>query len=356
MPASAYTDADIFNIEVEEIFHKDWICIARSEQIAAVGDYLCVDLPHQPLIITHDMNGELHALSRICLHRAMPIAEGKGNATRLVCPYHNWTYNLDGQLRSAPMMDDVEHFERENCKLPEISLEIWHGFIFVNMSKDPKPLATQLEGLNARIHNYHFEDLVIADTLEFDSNWNWKILVENFMEAYHHIGTHRGSLEPIFPAKNSQIPDNNNEPWTFLEMPGESDESEALSSFSCLSQDQRKSLFAANVFPTLLFAASNLSGIWYQVTVQSEKKFNLKIHLLLHHEMIGNLPAKALQKMMGELNTIHEEDISANKGSWAGLNSSLTKQGRLSLFEKAIWQLNQMWVQRITHSKTRASD
>ncbi|MFT7687325.1 MAG: phenylpropionate dioxygenase-like ring-hydroxylating dioxygenase large terminal subunit [Candidatus Azotimanducaceae bacterium] len=354
LPALAYTDPGIFKVEVEEIFHKDWVCVARVEQIAAPGDYLCVDLPHQPLVITHDLNGELHALSRICLHRAMPIAHGRGNATRLVCPYHNWTYNLDGHLRSAPMMDGIESFERAKCKLPEISLEIWHGFIFVNMDKDTKPLASQLGGLNNRIQNYHFEDLLIAGTLEFESNWNWKILVENFMEAYHHIGTHRKSLEPIFPAKKSQIPDNNSEPWTFLEMPGESNESEELSSFPLLSEDQRKSLFAANVYPTLLFAASNLSGIWYQVTVQSEKKFNLKIHLLLHHEMIQKLPASALKEIMAELNAIHVEDISANEGSWTGLNSSLTIQGRLSLFEKAVWQLNQIWVQRITDVTSKA--
>ena len=90
------------------------------------------------------------------------------------------------------MMEEVEAFDERSCRLPSLALEVWEGFIFVNLDPDAAPLAPQLSGLDALVGNYHFGDLVVVETIEFDSPWNWKILVENFMEAYHHIGTHKG--------------------------------------------------------------------------------------------------------------------------------------------------------------------
>ena len=130
-----------------------------------------------PLVISRDLDGELHALSRVCAHRSMPVVDGSGSATRFVCPYHKWTYELDGQLRSAPMMQGAEGFSTSDCRLPEIQLEVWNGFVFVNADESAAPLSTQLTGLSAHIKNYDFASLRITETLDFPSPWNWKILV-----------------------------------------------------------------------------------------------------------------------------------------------------------------------------------
>lgn len=348
LPPQAYTQANVFDLETEEIFFKDWVCIAREEEVPEPGDYICVDLPRQPLVLSRDLTGQLHALSRICLHRAMPVAEGSGNATRFVCPYHNWTYELDGALRSAPMMDGVEGFDVKACRLPEVRLEIWNGFVFVNMNAEAEPLAPQLSGLNSLVADYHFEDLVIAETLEFDSPWNWKILVENFMEAYHHIGPHKNTFERDYPARDSYVVDNKGAPWTFLNMPGGERDEDEVSSFPDISADQRQSLFAANVYPTLMFAASNSGGAWYQAMPRAHDQMDLKIHILLHREIAAHLGAEDREMMRTSFEAIHREDIGVNEGPWRGLNSELSKQGRLSTFEKAIWQLNQLWVERVS--------
>ena len=166
LPPAAYTAADVFAAEVRRIFYRDWICVARTTQVPAPGDYLCAALAglaaialdppsrqegqpvhevvptvraprvDQPIVVSRDHSGELHALSRICVHRAMPVAEGSGNASRFVCPYHNWTYELDGRLRSAPMMEGADGFDPARCRLPRLGLEVWQGFVFVNRAKN----------------------------------------------------------------------------------------------------------------------------------------------------------------------------------------------------------------------------
>jgi phenylpropionate dioxygenase-like ring-hydroxylating dioxygenase large terminal subunit len=348
LPPSAYTDPRAFEVETDTVFARDWICVARQEQLPEAGDYLCVDLPGQPVVVTRGRDGELRALSRICLHRAMPVAEGAGNATRFVCPYHHWTYELDGSLRSAPMMEGAEGFEPSRCRLPALRLEVWQGFVFVNRDPDAAALGPQLVGLEALIRGYGFEDLVVAATTEFDSPWNWKILVENFMEAYHHIGTHSTTFEPVYPARQSNVPDNDGAPWTFLRMPGrpEPDQGEQPL-FPALQGDERHQLFAANVYPTLLFAASAAGAFWYQLEPTAHDAMNLSIHVLLPPAAAGSLTEDDRQGVIELVRAIHLEDIPANEGPWRGLHGTMTGQGRLSPYEKAIWQLNQLWLDRV---------
>jgi len=347
LPPQAYTDERVFALEVERIFNREWICVGRVEQVAQPGDYLCVDLVSQPIVITRDSAGELNALSRICLHRGMPLTEGSGNTRRLTCPYHKWVYELDGRLRGAPMMEGVEDFDEKVCRLPRLALEVWQGFIFVNLDPDAGALAPQLTGLERLITNYGFADLVIAETVHFDSPWNWKLLVENFMEAYHHIGTHRETLEPIYPSRQSTVPDNGGEPWAFLWMPGLEAVAEDSVVFPDLSAGERNGLFAASVFPTFLFAATSQNGIWYQLEPRAHDRMDLKIHVLLPPAVADGLSGEEKAEIGQLVSAIHLEDIAANEGPWQGLHGALTVQGRLSTFEKAIWQLNQYWIERL---------
>lgn len=347
LPPDAYLDDRVFDAEVAEIFSKDWLCVARAEQLPNPGDYICVDLIKQPIVITRDMHGELHAMSTICLHRAMPVVTGSGNGTRFVCPYHHWTYELDGGLRSAPMMDGVEGFEPSSCSLPRLALEQWHGFVFVNMNSNAEPLAPQLKGLEALTKDYEFENLEVVETIEFDSPWNWKILVENFMEAYHHIGPHQQTFEPVYPARQSSIPDNGGAPWSYLHMPGIPHTEGQISSFPNLPDERRDDLFAAVVFPTFLFAASNETGAWYQLQPKGPDKMHLRIHALAHKDLTPHLDAASREALRAGLTHIHTEDITVNEGPWRGLQAPMTRQGRLSLYEKSIWQLNQYWAGRL---------
>ena len=348
LPPAAYTDPVVFHAEVERIFRRAWHCVARIDQIAEPGDYRCVDLVDQPIVVTRDRIGEIHAFSRVCLHRAMPVAEGAGNASRFVCPYHNWTYELDGRLRSAPMMDGVDDFQPRDCRLPSLRTEVWQGFVFVNQDPDCAALAPRLERLAGLLRNYRFGELVTIRTVSFDSPWNWKILIENFMEAYHHIGIHRRTFEPVYPARESYVEDNHGAPWSLLRMPGHHHAEEAgLPPFPGLTCAQRDELIAGCVFPTMLFGASSNLAVWYETLPAAHDRMMLNIHVLLRPEVATALDDEARTAVAEGVRAIHQEDIAANIGPWRGLHAPMTRPGRLSRYEKAIWQINQLWAARM---------
>ena len=350
LPPAAYIHPSVWDTEVASIFRRDWVCVARSSQIAEPGDYVAVDLVDQPVLVIRDDDGSLRAMSNVCLHRSMPLVSGSGSTRWIVCPYHLWSYSRDGSLHTAPMMEDADGFEIDRCSLPQLAVEEWQGFVFVSMDDDPAPLAPQLEPLTATLGQYGLGDLVIADTIEFDSPWNWKLLVENFMEAYHHIGPHRDTFQQSNPAKQSFVVDNHGGPWSLLHMPGvtDLDESSGLPFLSGLDRDRRADLLAACVYPTLLFAVSGTLGVWYEVVPHAHDRMTLRIHLLLEPEVAGDSEVvAALPEIREGLSWIHGEDIPVNQGPWRGLHAPLAAQGRLSPYEAAIWQFNQYWLARV---------
>jgi phenylpropionate dioxygenase-like ring-hydroxylating dioxygenase large terminal subunit len=349
LPPRCYTDPAFFEKEREEIFSREWICVARGEQVPAAGDYLSVDLVGQPVIVVRLKSGELHAMSGVCLHRAMPVAEGSGKASSFSCPYHLWKYDLEGQLISAPLMDGVEDFEPKDCRLAPVRLEEWQGFVFINLDVNAESLTARLRGLDRIIENYEIDRLRIAATTEFDSPFNWKLLIENFMEAYHHIGPHSQTFQPIYPAKDSWVEADPDHLWSVLHMPGlgEHDE-EGFPTLPRLAADQANDLLAIVVSPTLIFAPGRGLVAWYQLEPESFDHMNLKIHMLLRPETIEDEEfATMIPGTMELVRMIYIEDIAVNEGPWKGLNAPLARAGRLSLLEKAIWHLNQFWITRI---------
>jgi phenylpropionate dioxygenase-like ring-hydroxylating dioxygenase large terminal subunit len=245
------------------------------------------------------------------------------------------------------MMEGAEGFDAKSCQLPQLPLEVWHGFIFVNADPTATPLSAQIGKLEPLVKDYEMDNLVVVDTLYFDSPWNWKLLVENFTEAYHHIGAHKNTFEPVYPARDSFAEDNDGQPWSFLRMPGVAPADGEPSSFPNLADERRNELFAAAIFPTFLFAASNASGAWYQLEPTGAGEMKLYIHALAHKDLAAQMDDHARQQMRDFLTVVHTEDIAVNAGPWRGLQAGLTKQGRLSPFEKTIWQLNQYWAQRL---------
>ncbi len=348
LPPRAYTDPDIFAHEVSKIFEREWVCVARAEQIPQPGDYLCIDLLKQPLVIVRQKDGQIRAMSSVCLHRAMPVATGTGNAHHFSCPYHLWKYDLDGRLISAPMMDGVAGFPPPGCQLPAVACEVWNGFVFVNIDETAAPLAPQLHDLSLLLADYRIGELVIGGTLEFDSPWNWKLLVENFMEAYHHIGPHVNTFQPVYPAKDAYVEADAAHLWSALHMPSQLPrEPDSLPLLPGLPSGNHH-LIACLVSPTLLFAPGDTMVAWYQVLPAAVDHMTLKIHILVHPETASDAAyADALAEMMAGVQFVHEEDIAVNEGPWRGVNAPLAAAGRLSRHEAAIWHMNQFWAERV---------
>ena len=350
LPPHAYTDPAVYVREDETIFRRDWICVAHVDQLPDAPGYLAARLHDHPIVITRDGNGRIRALSNVCLHRGMPLTDGAGTGRWMVCPYHQWSYGLDGGLHTAPMMEGAVDFDTAECRLPALAVEVWEGLVFVSLEPQPMPLAAQLEPLRRHIEKYRLGDLAIAHTIEFDSPWNWKLLVENFMEAYHHIGPHRNTFQVTHPAARAHVVDNGGAPWSLLRMPGNADldESPDLPFLPGLGRDQRADLLAFCVFPYSLVATAGTLATWYQLLPHAHDRMTLRIHILLDPEVAAD-PAReeAITHLVEGVRWIHGEDIPVNEGPWRGLHSPLAAQGRLSPYEAAIWQLNQLWVDRV---------
>lgn len=185
MPPSVYTSPGFLQREIETIFSREWLCVGRSSGLANPGDYVTCDLAGQPVVVLRDREGQIRAFSNVCLHRMSTLLEGSGNARVIVCPYHAWTYGLDGKLRGAPFMAQTTGFCKHDYALPEIRCEEWLGWIYITLDRDRPAVASELGALERMIAPYRMENYVecFRETHVWDTNW--KVLAENFMESYH---------------------------------------------------------------------------------------------------------------------------------------------------------------------------
>lgn len=197
LPGRHYTDPAFFAHECNTVLRAGWHCVGRSDELTEQGDYLTLSLLGEPLLIVRD-DGQVKALSNVCRHRGMPIAEGSGNAARFVCRYHAWTYSTDGALLRAPRMKNAG-FDPKACKLGQFACQERFGFIYVCLSDTPPDLDAELTGLEALIGPYAPEDFRVAHAAAEIWQCNWKSLVENFMEAYHLSVVHPETLHGYTP-------------------------------------------------------------------------------------------------------------------------------------------------------------
>ncbi|MDE0305786.1 MAG: Rieske 2Fe-2S domain-containing protein [Albidovulum sp.] len=185
MPPVVYTSSEFLERELNYIFSKEWICVGRSNSLQNPGDYLAYELAGQPILVVRDRGGKLRAMSNVCLHRMSTIVQGSGRASAMTCPYHGWTYNLDGTLRGAPALKNNQAFCKKNYRLPQIRCEEWLGWVMVTLSQDAPPVARQLFEIESLVSDYGMTGYVEAFQESYVWNTNWKVLAENFMESYH---------------------------------------------------------------------------------------------------------------------------------------------------------------------------
>ncbi|MFT4716739.1 MAG: phenylpropionate dioxygenase-like ring-hydroxylating dioxygenase large terminal subunit [Paracoccaceae bacterium] len=194
MPPSVYTTQEFVDEELAHIFSKDWYCVGRADALANAGDYITCELAGQPILVIRDRDGDLRALSNVCLHRMSTLLQGRGNARSIVCPYHAWTYNLDGRLRGAPAMTLNEGFCKDQYQLPKIRCETWLGWVFVTLKEDAPTVASQLAQIEEMVAGYDMTNYTEMFHEEHVWDTNWKVLAENFMESYHLPVCHAGTI------------------------------------------------------------------------------------------------------------------------------------------------------------------
>jgi phenylpropionate dioxygenase-like ring-hydroxylating dioxygenase large terminal subunit len=195
LPTWCYTSEEFYAAEVRTIFMKEWNFFGRADRIPNPGDYFALTFIGIPLIVVRGKDGQVRAFANTCRHRGTTIMAGEGNCKAMVCPYHSWAYDLEGRLFSAPEMEETENFRMEDYGLLPLRLEQWAGFIFICFDqKNPRSLAQYLGDLPEVLASYRYEDMVCVRRKEYDLACNWKLYVENAMEAYHVPTVHRSTL------------------------------------------------------------------------------------------------------------------------------------------------------------------
>lgn len=206
LPPGLYLDPAILALEQRRLFARDWLCVGRADELPAPGHYLTYEAAGQPIVTLMGRDGAIRSFSNVCRHRMMTIAQGRGRAPTLTCPYHAWSYGLDGRLIKAPHMERTPGFEPRDICLPELRTEIWQGWIYVTLDQAAQPLAALLAPLAAVTAPYAQEGYRTVATQDFTWATNWKLLTENFMEGYHLPVAHRRTVGAWFPAEETGFP------------------------------------------------------------------------------------------------------------------------------------------------------
>jgi glycine betaine catabolism A len=212
LPARAYCDPAVFAFERLHWFGRDWVCVGRASDVPSVGSWFVAPLGPAGVIVVRSEDGSLRGLHNVCRHRGVKLLDGCGaGASRILCPYHAWSYDLRGRLVSAPWTRDVPGFDREVLGLRPVQAEVFGGFVFLNLAWDTVSLGDWLDDLPAQFDGIPLGDLVVGRRSTHDVAANWKLLMENFAESYH-FGPVHPDLERQTPSRKAEGLDSRG-PW-----------------------------------------------------------------------------------------------------------------------------------------------
>lgn len=192
IPARWYFDPDMLERERERIFARTWQPAGLAKNVAEAGAYFSGEIAGEPILIARAKDNVLRAMSNVCRHRGSPIADGAGKAAALRCPYHNWTYALDGRLLACPEFEGVADFDQSAVRLPEFQVRIWGPYVFVNLDPAAAPLEKIVGDIPSEIAKIgcSLDRLEFAERREYVVACNWKVYVDNYLEGYHRPAAH----------------------------------------------------------------------------------------------------------------------------------------------------------------------
>lgn len=351
VPGDIYSSPQLFTQEKERIFLKDWLCVARAEEIANPGDYMTLRIMNEPILIVRDLEGTVHAFANLCLHRGVELAFGQGNVKQFTCPYHAWTYDLKGDLRGAPFMRQSTDFEARDCKLKEVKIGLWAGWVFVNLDPTAEPLESYISEFTEDVGFLKMEDCVLGSKLVVDLDCNWKLVVENLMDVYHaqtvhakSFGKHRGSPDryPIHLRKYGgtcttyeaapMTPDGKT---LFRTMPAIADKADNFAISAHLGPNMQVIARADNIHPLIMWPVTPTTSrtiVYNLFPKEFATEPNFKERAQVYHDYLA-------------LVLMEDRDMVASLQN--AMASSLFVPGRMSFLEKGIHHVLNAYIDRM---------
>lgn len=354
MPPSVYTSEAFLAEELQHIFAQDWFCVGRVDALANAGDYLTCELAGQPILVIRDRDGKLTALSNVCLHRMSTLLEGQGNTRAIVCPYHAWTYNLDGSLRGAPAMTLNEGFCKDQYKLPKVRCEEWLGWVFVTLNENAPTVASQLHEVEVMVAGYDMTNYTQVFYEEHKWDTNWKVLAENFMESYHLPVCHAGTIGGLSKLEDMVCPPGHAafNYHTILK-----DDSLRIAmahpSNTRLKGEERRTTFLLAIYPSLLITLT--PGYFWYLSLHPEGpgQVNIRFGGGMSDDYAKDADAQQnFADLKALLDDVNIEDRGCTEKVYRGLSSKRAAPGHLSHLERPNYDFAQYLMARIDAGQT----
>jgi phenylpropionate dioxygenase-like ring-hydroxylating dioxygenase large terminal subunit len=360
LPPVLYTSEEFFAFEREAIFGREWLCVGRLDQVPGPGDWFAIEIAGEPLLVVRDKSGPdgetpLRVLSAVCQHRGMVVAEGRGHCSTFRCPYHHWTYGLDGRLLGAPAMERAVGFDKADYGLPSLPVETWNGFVFCCLDPSPPPFAPGLRKLTELLEHLDLAHAhtVVGETYT-DLPWNWKVMFENFNDGYHAHRLHQG-IGDFVPGDNARFLewDDDDTHVTRLNYFTHADGSfnpmakVIMPVFRGLTDDERWRAMFSLVPPTLGLAIVPDGVTYFVINPKSAASIDIHIGYCFDPAAPG-LPLfdKLLAQAKSGVDNFNVQDIWADTLVQKGLSSRFGPHGRYSWQEETLRQFNRWLVRR----------
>ena len=285
-----FVSPEVFAEEQEKIFSKQWVLVGHQGELAKAGDYLVAEVASESLVIVRDKGGEVHGFYNVCRHRGTRLREDRnGRLSAIQCPYHAWTYGLDGRLLAAPHMDDVPGFDKADYSLRAVNLALWEGFIFVNLGDSPTPVEEWFAPLAGKFSHWNLAKLRPAKRIEYDVRANWKLMFENYSECYHCPGVHPmlSKVSPYDSAENDLAEG----PFLGGFMSINKGKSLTMSGNACAfpvkeeeGEEEKQRVFYYSIFPNMLLSMHPEYVMVHQLWPQSPERTLILCDWFFHPE------------------------------------------------------------------------
>jgi len=350
LPAKYYRSPDIFAKETEQIYSRHWQVACRVEQIPMPGDFLTVTIGFESVIIVRDQANRIRAHLNVCRHRGTRLCAtttGSFGKQRIRCPYHSWSYDLDGRLVSAPQMQDSPDFQLDRFGLYAVHVELWEGFVFVNLAECPIPFETQMQALLGKFAAWNMAELREADRRHYSLACNWKLILQNYQECYHCPGVHpllsqrtppRDSAHDCFagPVIGGYMTMNPHQGQMTLdgEPPGEA--------LPGVQGEDAQRVYYYSVFPNLLLSPHPQFVLYHLLQPLAVDRTEVTCVFLLPNESIADAEKmRRFQSTVEFWDRTNREDWHVCQEMQIGMNSRRFEQGIYAAQEDMLWALDE---------------
>ena len=358
LPGKYYHSREIYNEEVEKIFYKFWIYACRAEEIPMAGDYKLIQVEDESLILVRDKSDGIKAHFNVCRHRGTQLCtEPKGNfkSKSIQCPYHAWTYALDGKLLGAPLMQEGQGFNKDDCALHQAKVHVWEGFVFINLDKNPVAFEVQMEALIGKFVDWRMGELRIAHHIKYELNCNWKLILQNYQECYHCPGVHP-LLSQLTPVQSAQHDASRGAViGGFMDLTKKRGsmtmDGEAAAPPVCnVSGDDLQRVYYYSVFPNMLLTPHPDFVLFHHITPHGPDKITNDCYWLFRPEVIKDPKAQARIKSAVDFwDLTNRQDWKVCEQMQAGTKSKRFTRGYYSGREDMLHRLDEEVLRALGH-------